>query len=125
MASVTYSRLIEKLTENNYFLWKDSMESVLVMRKLWKYVNIPVVVSADGAINPVVFDDKSADYHYEALHEIKLNMSNATKHIVKKCATGPRLLELRQAGPHRLQVPSGQDDGRRQAVRLLRQARPR
>lgn len=38
MATATGFGNIEKLTENNYELWKVQMKSVLVFNELWSYV---------------------------------------------------------------------------------------
>jgi hypothetical protein len=80
MASASGLSNIEKLTENNYELWKVHMKSVLVYNDLWQYVDGTEVKPRENAHDWIKKDSK-------ALALINLSISHSQLNYVKKAET--------------------------------------
>jgi len=80
MASASGLSNIEKLTENNYELWKVHMKSVLVYNDLWQYVDGTEVKPNENAHDWIKKDSK-------ALALINLSISHSQLNYVKKTET--------------------------------------
>jgi hypothetical protein len=80
MASASGFSNIEKLTENNYELWKVQMKSVLVYNDLWQYVDGTEVKPLENAHDWIRKDSK-------ALALINLSISHSQLNYVKKAET--------------------------------------
>jgi len=80
MASIGSVTNIEKLTENNYEVWKVHMKSVLVFSDLWQYVNGTEVKPEENSQEWLKKDAK-------ALALINLSISQSQLNQVKKAET--------------------------------------
>lgn len=83
MATATGFANIEKLTEENYELWKVQMKSVLVFNDLWAYVDGTVVKPEDNVAEVADWTKKDA----KALALINLSITHSQLNHVKKATT--------------------------------------